>query len=505
MSFLITDSTVTTLPNGVKVIADTTVANCQMSPNAGDRFDLFDGQEASLWIANDLYNMLFTLGGYIQYKSCSYLLDPSIAANWSAAVSCIGNTFGGEAGNCAHSFVYVENQILYCYYTQLSSQNIRVAIASINTPTVWGSNATVYTGFYGGVNANGNACVVKDNGVYYMLLESIFADTLLGEGFTNAWQVGILSCASATGVFTNVIKPLLTMKPGLHGSASCGQLFFENNQWVHIFHGTGWGRTAFPTDIFVATSPSLLTDSWTVKNNGFPIGTRKTRYEVDQIADPFIITGPGNIKHLFYESADNRNASFRMAVTTLLPVWMQTDGNNSKRAISGFTQAPPQTFDYAAGPWLISNQPWTSPQGHPGSATGTWVIDATVAGVPGNCRRYNSSNLSTDTIQWEVMLSPGQWRCDIYYQKSPSGGIARLLMDSSNGSVSINLTTDGTPSTIDTYAAAISNYNNANFTFNIYGFEPMRRRFVIWVNSKNALSTGFTFADFGWSFTRMDI
>jgi hypothetical protein len=493
------------LPNGTRVFPDTSIANCQMSPHAGDRYDLFDGQEASIWVANNQYNMMYTLGGYLQYRSCPYNSDPTVPTNWSNPVSCIGNTFGGESGNCAHSFVYVEGSVLYCYYTQLSTQNVRVAIASISTPTVWAGNVTVFTGPYGGVSSNGNACVVKSNGVYYMMLESIFADTLTGEGFTNAWQVGVLSCVTPTGTFTNVVKPLLTMKPGYHGSASCGQLFFENGQWVHVFHGTGWGRTAFPTDLFVATSPSLTTDTWTLRNGGYPVGTRKTKWEVDQVADPFIVTGPNNIQYLFYEGADNRFPFFRMAVTALPPTWLLADaGVNPKRAGLGYTQPPPAAFDYAAGPWLITNEPWTSPQGHPGTATGTWAIDATLTGVPGGCRRYNSSNASTDTIQWEVQLSPGQWQFDLYYQKSPAGGIGRILMDSSNNSVSVNLTVDGSPSTVDTYAASVINYNKASFTFNVYGFEPMRRRLVFWVNSKNASSSGFTLADHGWCFTRMD-
>ena len=492
------------LQSGLKLVADTSIANCQMSPHAADRLDLFDGQEATLWIANGKYNMLFTLGGYLQLRTCPYTADPTVAANWTAPASCIGNGNGGEAGNCAHSFVYVEGSTLYCYYTQLSSQNIRVATATTAAPTVWTGNATVYSGAYGGNVSNGNACVVKSGGVYYMLLEAIFADTLTGEGYTNAWQVGMLSCATPTGTFTNVIKPLLTMKPGYHGSASCGQLFYENGQWVHLYHGTGWGRTAFPTDLFVATSPSLTTDTWTVQNGGYPIATRKTRWEVDQIADPFVIEGPNGIKYLFYEGADNRAGTFRMAVTTLLPVWMQTDGAYPKRAAVGYTQPPPQAFDYAAGPWTISNQPWTSPQGHPGTATGTWAIDATVANVPGNCRRYNSSAALNDLIQWEVLLSPGQWQLEVWYQKGPTGGIARLLGDNSAGVGAINFTTDGTPSTIDTYAASVANYQKATFTFNVYGFEPIRRRFTIQVTGKNASSTGYVFADFGWTFTRLD-
>lgn len=491
---------------GVAVFADTSIANCQMSPHAGDRFRLFGGQEVSVWIANGRYNLLCTApAGDLVYRYCAISSDPTVASNWSSPVSCIGNGAGGEAGNCAHSFVYIEGATLYCYYTQKSTENVRVATANINAPTDWGSNATCRTGPLG-VAENGNACVVKIGSTYYMLLESQFQEMLPSEGFTQSWQTGLLSCSTPTGTFTTVLAPYISGRPGgVHGSMSTGQLFFENGLWVHVYHGTGWGRTSFPTDIFIATSPSLTADSWTVQNGGFPVGTRKTANEYDQVADPCLVAGPNGLNYLFYTGANNRSGVFDVNVTALLPVLMQTDGINSKRAVSGFEQPSPQAFDYQRGPLTFSLQPWQFPQGYPSTAIGTWALDNTVSGVPGNCRRYNSSAANGDSIQWEVMWSPGTWQLEVYHQKGPSGGIARLQGSVSVDGLSINFLSDGTgnASVIDTYAAATTNYVKSTFTFNVYGFEPVRGRFAITLSGKNAASSGYVFADFGWAFTRI--
>lgn len=353
---------------------------------------------------------------------------------WTRPVPCIGVGFGGVSGTVAHSGVYQEGTTLYCYFVATSTgggftnQHTYVATADITAPTVWTAQSTEVLGPQG-TGVNGNVNVFKSGSTYYMFQECEFSTVNPVEGTTIAWQVVLATCSTPTGTFTVTISPLQSLRPGPNGSASNATIYQEGNTFVCYYHGTAWGRVG-PTDLFRATNTNLATDTWVITNNGAPMMRRKHRYEVDQLADPSLVTTATGTNYLFYEACDNRSggSGFNLMIAPLMPTIYQYDGAVWKTAESGFDC--PEWVNNDRILWNAVINPAIDP---PTTYFGAWTPTANTSSVTGG--GLVSEGNQNDFITYDIQgLAPGTYTATYLYQSNSSGGvITSFLEDGGDG------------------------------------------------------------------------
>ena len=350
---------------------------------------------------------------------------------WSVPVNVVGGGNGGVAGAVAHSYVYIEGNNLYNYFVATSTaggfttQNTYVATSTLATAlSSWTASSTPVLGTQG--TANGNTCVVKSGATYYLFQEYLTTLSNPFEGTTSGWQIGLFSCATATGTFTAVgTNPLQSVRPNPHGGASGMQVFLENGQWVMFFHSNSWSRV-MPSEFYRATSPNIATDTWTITNGGAPFMRQAHKNEVDQLGDPFAVRSPSGATYLFYEGADNRTSIFPLMVTQLLPSLKQWDGYNWHVASSGYDC--PDRYARDSVQWNWSVNPAIQ---KPSNTFGAWVPTAVSSSCTGGALVGGAAQ--NDLIDYDVMLAPGQYALTLTYNAASTGGIVTALMDDGAG------------------------------------------------------------------------
>jgi hypothetical protein len=250
-----------------------------------------------------------------------------------------------------------------------------------------------------------------------------------------------------------------------------------------------------PTDIYRATTTDLTTDAWTITDNGEPLVRRAHRYEVDQVADPFVVRGPGDTTYLFWEGADNRTTAFQMMVAPMQPALQQWDGTSW---VPAQTSHPPRVSRYADAPWRIEcSAVFQIPTAR---KVGTFQTGNDIANMIGGARHYNSSAALNDSLEYDVILAPGTWEFHYHYIATNGSGIVTIGLDDGAGSFVIP-----TIAVADLYniSAALIN-QRAVYTFTVYGTETIRRALRFKVTSKNASSSGFAMNTHGWVLQRTD-
>lgn len=479
--------------NGIQTLApNVSLLNGVISPSPEDRYSLnLPGQEQSVFYANGQYYNLYTsTTAAINFTYCSG--DPCISTNWATPVQVLGNGTGGESGNARHGFAYVEGNTIYMYY--IATAGIAVATATIppaGTAPVFTKVGLVFTGVPSGGGSNGNCCVIKYQGTYYLFQECITGVTNPGEGNSNIWLISLLTCATPTGTFTNSIVPLQSIRPGPNASTSGGNVFQVGNTFVMYYHGGTYGRL-FPNDIYRATIPAsqIGTDNWTVTppagSATIPVNPaimkRVHYYEFDQLADASVCIGPNGVNYLFYTACNNRNpgAWFQLMVTPILPSMQQVDGSISRQIWGPYA---PQ------GPYWNNDDSWTWQNDAPNLLTnaakksGTWGLVA-AASQYGGVLAENTSATSGDFIEYDVTLGPGTYNLTILYATGPGNGIYSFYIYDA-------VQLSPTAVTLDSYAASGANNVSSAVTLHIYGYETWRWRFRIACTSKNASSSGF--------------
>ena len=488
------------------------VTNMGVSPGAAYRNIIIGGAiESSVWIANGLYNMMcFDPAGYQAYAYCSLTADPTVKANWSGLTDVIGQGLGGYAGTPQHSWVMVDGNNLYCYFADTSNQYMWVATASISAPTVWTTQGT-QTSLLPSLHAdNGNNAVVKYNNTYYMFLENVLSIS----GY-NIYQIGVFSSSSPTGPFTTLVNPLTSLRFNTGGQPVPAL----GGPWVGFESGTGlfvmymhcgaWGNAVLPSSIYRATIPpsQLGTDNWTPADNGYAMMVCAGAYEIDQVADPFIVQGPSGTQYMFYEGGNNRNGLFELSVVTLAPRLMQRSGPNWVPADAGADPNPPFISPYLV--WSFSANAGQYPQGNgpyglPANV-GTWLLDTTAAnGYLYNALSYNSSAAQNDYISFDMSLAPGYWALTVMCHTGPAQGIITISFNNGSGATPpggiIYDVPVGPTELLDCYSASdVYNVPKTIAGIQVGGTSTQRRRLVMQVATKNAASSGY---GLGWhSFT----
>lgn len=289
-------------------------------------------QEASVWIANGKYNMLYASAGGQGYASCPLTSDPTKPANWTKNATAV--IAGGN-----HASVYVEGATVYCFANASADNTVKVYTSNIADPLTWSAGTTVMT-LPAGNNAFGNTFVVKDSGTYYLFIE--YQVTATGR-----WQMSQASSATLTGTYTLI--PAATIMQSLwpdadHQGSGGASVFKENGEWVMYYHSSMNWNGLLPSEAYRATAPSLGADNWTMTDNKQPIIRRVTAYEVDQIADVDLCRTPSGVTYAFWTGMHNRNTGNgfvgALHCAVMLPTLKRWDGNVWVNA---------ETFDDASG------------------------------------------------------------------------------------------------------------------------------------------------------------
>lgn len=489
----------------------TSIAYMGVSPGASSRNIIIPGAiECSVWIANNLWNLnCYDPAGYQAYASCPLSSDPTVEANWSGLTRTIGQGLGGFAGHPQHSWVLVDGNNLYCYFADTSNQYIWCATANINSPTVWTTQGTQTSCVPGLHYDNGNSCVIKYNGTYYMFLENVLSIS----GY-NVYQIGVLSSSSPLGPFTVLVNPLTSLRFNTGGQpvAACSGPWvgFEagTGLFVMYMHAGAWGDATLPSSMYRATiSPAQIgTDNWTPLDGGYPFMVCAGAYEIDQIADPFVIQIPNGVSYLFYESGNNRDGRFNLSVATLQPRLMQKSGPNWVPADCGSDPNPPfispylvWSFSATAGQYPEGSGPYGAP-----ANVGTWTLDTTTAGMLYNARSYNSTAALNDMISFDMSLAPGYWTLVLMCQTGPGQGIVSLEFNNGAGSGGIIYDVPVSPNQlIDNYSASDTyNVKQTITGIQIGGTSTQRRRMIFKVTGQNASSSGYGFGWHSWTMYR---
>jgi hypothetical protein len=161
----------------------------------------------------------------------------------------------------------------------------------------------------------GNACVAKDGGTYYMIIE--YFDS------ANHWQLTNATSATATGTFTMAgPTPMTTTYPAAaYHSTSGAFLSKENGQWVLYYHANNVHNGLSLG--FRATAPSLGSDNWTVLGQSGeslpnPFIWPVSQFEVEQCADLCWVAGPSGERYAFWTGTDLRTSTQRIMGARLL-------------------------------------------------------------------------------------------------------------------------------------------------------------------------------------------
>ena len=498
-------------PAGAQYWLSTSITNAAVSTGASYRNIIIDGCiESSVWIANGLYNLVcfnpsLHVGGGVQaYQSCPYTADPTVAANWSAPVAIIGQGVGGYAGTPQHSWVLVDGQNLYCYFCDVNNQYGWCASANINAPTVWTTLGTQTSLLPGLHTNNGNFCVVKYNGLYYMWLDCV--ENVLGY---QVYQIALCTCTSPTGPFNVIINPLTSLAFPTSGQPTGGavpggpfvQYEAATGYFVYYGHGGSWGAGYYPNNMYrlYCTPANLGTDNWIPLDGGYPFMVCAGAYEIDQIADPFLIQGPTGTQYLFYEGGNNRNGLFQLSVVALVPKLMQKSGPNWIPAEAGFDPNPVfispylnWNFSFNAAAFPLGTGAYSAPIN-----VGTWVLDTTAANdYLFNALSYNSSAAQNDFIGFDCQPAPGYWTMELVVHTGPNQGIITVGFNGGSGQTPpggmIYDLPIGPTNVIDCYSPTdVYNVRFSITNIQIGGITTARRRIILQVATKNASSGGY--------------
>jgi len=220
-------------------------------------------------------------------EGLGWATSPTIDGPWTKQGKLLAN---GSWITSGRSSILFEGGTLYVYYS--GSPNLNCA--SGPDPAHLGAPVTVFT-ISGTVTSVMNTSVLHDGATYQLMFES----TVSGSG---PYMIGYATATSPLGPFTINTFPLPTLR--IVGTYGGPHLFKTGATYSLWYHACGDGSTTWnlPTDIYRATSTDLI--NWTP--NVISKVRRTHRLEVDQVADPFVVTDPSTgIVYLFWEGYDN--------------------------------------------------------------------------------------------------------------------------------------------------------------------------------------------------------
>jgi hypothetical protein len=249
------------------------------------------------------WNMLYSGGWTTIYTG--WQTAPTPRGPWTDRGLVLGNGKGGASGQAARNTVYYDAEApveerLTVFYSDAQVGNRVIQVAQGADPA-----SLVYKGVAAsppsGVQGFDNSAVLKDDdGTYVMMV----------EGTTNAapgnYVMGIAKSNKLLGPYTVTQFPVAGLGFGkMYG----GPVLFKRNSvyvlWFHAGFAQRGSANQFilPTEGVRATSADLV--NW--KQPPSPIIKRAHPYEVDQVADVFVVKDDVGHVHLYWTANDNEN------------------------------------------------------------------------------------------------------------------------------------------------------------------------------------------------------
>ena len=321
-------------------------------------------QEPNVWVYRGIWYMLANNAG-AQYLYTA----PNPRGPWTQIQNVLGAGVGGEASDAVHAGLYTENEVVYLFYT---SNNVGrrsqcfLAVASMaalaNAPGTAFKYAGIVLQSAGGVlpglTAFGNFACIKNDNEYWLYFEATYGSA--SDSFVTGLAVG--SALQGTFIVRNGL--LYSMAPmqyfgmtdqipfppvpassteleGYRSFYAAGPVFYENNQFVQLFHSgqIAIGDGGPNSDLYRGTSVDGM--QWRVDLWGYPIYAKTDiRFELDQAADIFPVQSPNGAWWAFWAAAWNPAGRFCIKCCPLSPTMKMWDGYNWIQV----DQTPPPTL-----------------------------------------------------------------------------------------------------------------------------------------------------------------
>lgn len=245
-------------------------------------------QEPSVYTDGTQWYMIYS-GGW-STEGLGWATAPTIDGPWTKQGKLLSNGVWIGSGRSA---ILYEGSVLYVYY----NNGTDLSVCSGASPASLGASTTAFTAS-GTVAQIQNTSVINDGGTYKMMFEG-------KDGSGSLWVMGYATATAAIGPYTTNTFPLPTLQ--MNGGSASGPWLTKNGSTYSLwYHASILNGANLPNDIFHATSTDLI--NWTPEL--IPKVRRTHRFEVDQAADPFVVTDPGsNVSYLFWDAVDNTSSA----------------------------------------------------------------------------------------------------------------------------------------------------------------------------------------------------
>lgn len=216
----------------------------------------------------------------------------------------LGQGGSGVPGMAVRNNVIKVGSTYYCYYADANPlANLKVATSSDGL--AWTVQGTALAkNVVGWANGWANSTVWKEGSNWYMLAEGHS-----GSIWEIAYATSSDGIAWTLGNSGNQLTSLQVHAGGMYGGPDMHIINGTYHLWYHAAPGAG----TTPTDIYHATSTDRI--NWTI-TPGTPVLTLLgTGFEIDQVADPNIVTF-GVTSYLYYDGEDNGASAGHIGLAT---------------------------------------------------------------------------------------------------------------------------------------------------------------------------------------------
>lgn len=247
----------------------------------------------------------------VGYASCHAGSDPTVAGNWTKYASnpVYGQGGSGYANGAASTEVILVGTTLYLFTSGSTTPStglrstFRVATSAQSDGLVWATQTSSIS-FPSGGTLWGNRTVWLEGSSWY-LLQEVYNGTI--------WQIYYYTSSDgltwSIGNSGNALTTLQVHAGGMYGGP---YLVRQGATYVLYYHAAP-GSGVTPTDIYRATSTDRVT--WTISPAGAVLTHTGATFEVDQVADPGVLTA-GTVAYLFYDGIDNPHSAGKIGVAT---------------------------------------------------------------------------------------------------------------------------------------------------------------------------------------------
>lgn len=266
----------------------------------------------------------FYMGGWIGAAIGTATSNDGITWTKLATNPVLGLGKGGISHSAGHFSITrhpTDPLTLYCFFTDpdagppVSAPTDLFRATSTDGGLTWGSVVTAldHAGWETGRWGNSNVHI-DDDGTWHMLYEAM-------DG-SSVWQMGYATSPDGL-VWTrqNGGNPISSLRygTGMYGGPDLHVL--DDGTFEVFYHASTSG--VLPTRIYRATSADLI--NWT-KDPSTPLLEASLSFEVDQVADPHVITLGDGTRRLYYSGVDNPNERSRLTFATEVEVINVSDG-----------------------------------------------------------------------------------------------------------------------------------------------------------------------------------